>query len=304
MAEGPLVFAFLAGTVASANPCGFAILPAFFLSFVGAPEQARGAARHQVAQALLAGAAMTAAFVFVFGSVGGGLAAGASILMPAMPWATIAIGLLLLILGAAMVGGRHLAIPVPRRVAAWTPGAYGRPFLFGLAYAVASLSCTAPVFLAVVGASIGGNTALVRAGMFLAYAAGMGTVLTALALGAALARGGLHRGLRRVVPHVSRVSGVLLLLAGGYLIYYWTFFLLPGSERRDAGKGPIEALNSLAERLQTWLSTGAGAWVGRGLLAFVAILAGAVLVWRQRDRRRQTRAAEVGAEEPAGVQGK
>lgn len=298
MTEGPLLFAFVAGTVASANPCGFAILPAFFLAYAGTPEQSGSDARRRVAQALLAGAAMTVAFAVVFGAVGGGLAAGAGVLMPAMPWATIAVGAALLALGVAVLAGRHVALPVPRLLAG-TGGGYGGPFFFGLAYAIASLSCTAPVFLSVVGASIGGNTVLVRTGMFLAYAAGMGTVLTALALGAALARGGMHRAVKRFLPHVSRASGALLVLAGGYLIYYWTFFLLPGSERREAGKGPIDSLNRLAERLQTWLSAGTGAWVGRALLGFLVVLAASALLWRFRSRTTRPRRQQPEVVEPA-----
>lgn len=297
MTEAPLLFAFAAGTVASANPCGFALLPAFFLSYAGSSEPPRPGTARRVGQALAAGGAMTAAFALVFGGVGAGLAAGASALMPAMPWATIAVGAALVALGVAVVAGRHVSIPLPRRLHRM-PGGYPRPFLFGLAYGIASLSCTVPVFLSVVGASLGGGGPLVRAGMFLAYAVGMGTVLTALTIGAAIARSGLHRAVRRVVPHVSRVSGIFLLGAGAYLIYYWTFFLLPGSERRVTGGAPIRALNRLADRLQGWLGFGAGAWVGRALLGAIALL-GVAALWRWTRSRRRRSEARSPAEAPA-----
>lgn len=291
MSEGPLVFAFVAGTVASANPCGFAVLPAFFLSYATSPDSPGAAAPRRVAQALLAGGAMTLAFAVVFGGVGAGLAAGAGVLMPAMPWATIVVGLALLALGVAVLAGRRVSLRLPDPLARGG-GGYRGPFLFGAGYAVASLSCTLPIFLAVVGASLGGGGLAVRAGVFLAYAVGMGVVLTVLAIGAALARGGVHRALRRLVPHVSRLSGLFLVAAGAYLLYYWTFFLLPGSETRTAGKGPIDALNDLTNRLQAWLGSAGGIWVGRALLGLVFVLAVLTVWWILRARRRARKPSE------------
>jgi len=93
--------------------------------------------------------------------------------------------------------------------------------LFGAAYAIASLGCTLPLFLALVGASLGAGGAGESLGVFAAYAVGMAVVLTAVSLAAALAREGLARGLRRLLPHMSRIAGGLLVIAGGYLVYYW-----------------------------------------------------------------------------------
>lgn len=285
MSEGPLAFAFVAGTVASANPCGFAVLPAFFLSYAASPDTSRGGAPRRVAQALLVGGAMTLAFAVVFGGMGAGLAAGASVLMPAMPWATIVVGLALLVLGVAALAGRRVSLRLPDPLAR-SRGGYRGPFLFGAGYAVASLSCTLPIFLAVVGASLGGGGLAVRAGMFLAYAVGMGVVLTVLTVGAALARGGAHRALRRLAPHLSQLSGVFLVAAGAYLVYYWTFFLLPGSENRASGKAAIDALTDLTNRLQAWLGSAGGVRAGRALLGLVAVLAVLATWWTRRARRR------------------
>jgi cytochrome c-type biogenesis protein len=49
----------------------------------------------------------------------------------------------------------------------------------------------------------------------------MGAVLTSLALSLALFKGGLAAYLRRVLPYMGRIAGVLLLVSGGYQIYYW-----------------------------------------------------------------------------------
>lgn len=295
MSKTPILFAFAAGTVASANPCGFAILPAFFLSYLRLPQDAEVAPRHRVIQALMAGAVMTAAFALVFGSVGAGLAAGATVFMAAMPWATLVVGALLMALGIFALSGRPISVRLPDPLAR---KGYRGPFLFGAAYAIASLSCTAPVFLSVVGASLGGPGLLVRGGMFLAYALGMGTMLTGLALGATLARGGMHAALRKLAPYVSRVSGGFLLASGAYLIYYWTFFLLPGSVRRTAGKGPIEFMNDVAARLQAWLHFGTGAWLGPAMLVVIVVVIALLILRGVRTRASATESAEIESKRP------
>lgn len=93
-------------------------------------------------------------------------------------------------------------------------------FLFGLAYALASLSCTLPIFLVVVGSSLALEGAGIGLTMFLGYSLGMGAVLIALTVSAALFKGVVARWLRRVLPYIERASAALLVIAGGYLVYY------------------------------------------------------------------------------------
>src|SRR2546421_714281 len=59
--------------------------------------------------------------------------------------------------------------------------------------------------------------------LFAAYRLGLGLVLTAVALGAALVRGVVSTTLRRALPYVQQVSALLLVVAGGYLL--WTDLL-------------------------------------------------------------------------------
>ena len=59
---------------------------------------------------------------------------------------------------------------------------------------------------------------------FLAYGLGMGTVLTAVTVGAALFRGAVARWLRGAMPYVHRVSVLFLIGAGAYLLYYWVIY--------------------------------------------------------------------------------
>lgn len=49
----------------------------------------------------------------------------------------------------------------------------------------------------------------------------MGLVLVMLTVGMALFKGAVVGTFRSMLPYVERVSAVLVLLMGSYLVYYW-----------------------------------------------------------------------------------
>src|SRR5262249_1119846 len=93
----------------------------------------------------------------------------------------------------------------------------GAMLLFGVGYGAASLGCTLPLFLTLIAASSGADKLIV----FAAYAIGTAVVLVALSVLVALAREGVARGVRPLLPYLSRIAGLLLLISGGSLAYYW-----------------------------------------------------------------------------------
>ena len=272
MSGGTVSFAFVAGTVATVNPCGFALLPAYLARRVGADNGSRRGAE-AIGQALLVGGVTTAGFMLVFGTIGTAIGIGARELTRALPWAGLLIGVALAATGAAVLAGGHLHLRLPQ-LGRRTRGGLRGDVLFGIGYGTASLSCTLPIFLAATGGAVTGSLAG-SALSFLAYAAGMGTILTALAVGAALSQQGLVLALRRLVPYVNRASGALLLLAGAYVVYYWAFFLLPGSDTRTSGRSLIDHGELLSSRIATWLSSGSGKTAATVLLTVL----GVIVIW-------------------------
>jgi len=93
--------------------------------------------------------------------------------------------------------------------------------LFGLSYAVASLSCTLPIFLVVAGSAASADNFWAAVSQFGAYALGMGTVVLVVVLGSVLFKRALARWLRGVTPFVHRLSSLFLAGAGVYIIIYW-----------------------------------------------------------------------------------
>src|SRR5215469_5327574 len=77
-ARAHLWYAFVAGLVASVNPCGFVLLPAYLGYYLGDGRGGTGV-RRQLGRALLVSATVTASFALLFGLAGivAGLAASA-----------------------------------------------------------------------------------------------------------------------------------------------------------------------------------------------------------------------------------
>ena len=69
MIDAPLAYAFGVGMVATVNPCGFAMLPAYLSFFLGL-EGAEDDTRASVLQALTIGGVVTLGFLVVFGLLG------------------------------------------------------------------------------------------------------------------------------------------------------------------------------------------------------------------------------------------
>ncbi|MDE3075373.1 MAG: cytochrome c biogenesis protein CcdA [Chloroflexota bacterium] len=221
----PLGYAFGAGMVATVNPCGFVMLPAFVGYYIAADETA-GRPAHGAAGALLRGGklvvAVTAGFVLIFSAVGFVVSMGARALAQIFPVAGLLVGVGLAVLGAwLLIRGTGFGIAAASRVHRPLGGTFWSLFPFGLAYGVASLACTLPVFLAVVGSVLSTEGWLQGLAVFTSYALGMGALLATVVLGAALFRNAVGSFLRRLLPYVHRVSAALLLGAGVYLVYYW-----------------------------------------------------------------------------------
>ena len=223
----PFGYSFGAGMVSTVNPCGFSMLPAYLSLYLGGRHDGT-ASRNFIlrgGKALLIGTAVTSGFTVLFSFFGVILWAGGYILMQYLPWFGLFVGVTLASLGLFLLAGKSIHTALPARLANLmsTPESQGFKtyFIFGIGYGMASLGCTLPVFLVVVGSAIKSQGFSNGLFQFFSYSLGMGAVLTALALSIAVFHGGLAIYLRRIVPYMGQIAGALLLISGSYQIYYW-----------------------------------------------------------------------------------
>ena len=223
---GFLGFTFSAGMVSTVNPCGFAMLPAYLAIYLGAPDSREEPAKliFRFKQAFLVGTLISLGVMLLFGTVGVILAAGLTTVRSVIPWLGLAIGASLSFGGAWVLMGGKLNIGAISRAASRMGDArevsLKSYFLFGLSYGTASLSCTLPVFIAVVGFGTT-TTFLTSMGYFLLYGFGMGFVILTLTLIMSIFKIAMVGVPRRLFPHIQPISAILMILAGSYIVYYW-----------------------------------------------------------------------------------
>lgn len=224
-----LGFAYAVGAASAVNPCGFAMLPAYLGLYVsgGNREQERERPFRLVARAIMVGLSVSIGFVILFGAVGLVLGFGSqAVVVTALPWVGLAVGVLLVGAGAFMASGGKIYTSLAQRAASriGDPSQLNIPgyVLFGVSYGLASLSCTLPLFLAVLGVGAGLSSGFLDTlSQFVLYAAGMGSVIMVLTLGMAVARTVLLRWMRAALPYVGVVGAWLMVVAGTYIVFYW-----------------------------------------------------------------------------------
>lgn len=274
----PIAIAIVAGALASVNPCGFPLLPAFLSFYVGADEDLLPRAPARVAQGLFVGALVSVGFLAVFSVVGVPISFGMTQVTSAIPWAGLGIGVLMLVGAVAGLSGKALYLSPKRALNVEHRRRPSTMVWFGAAYALCSLGCTLPIFVALVGASMATSSVMEGAVVFGAYGLGMMTMLMALSLGAALARDGLTRRLRRLLPYMQRVASGLLLLAGAYLTYYWSRVIWSPAESA-AGDPLVSVMTRFATLVQRAAASSGGrvALLVAGSVVAVGI---AVAMWQ------------------------
>ena len=221
------LFALAAGMASAVNPCGFAMLPAYLGMYLGdeSGETPQTNPVRHFGRAILVGLTVTAGFVVLFGVVGAIIGLGANFVSDLLQWLGLVIGIGLILVGAWMVGGGKLYTGVAARAASHM----GNPaqvsmkgyFIFGISYGTASLSCTLPIFLAVVGLSVAGVGASSMLSDFLLFALGMGLVIMALTLGMAFFKTAMVGALRKALPYIQPLGSALMVIAGTYIVFYW-----------------------------------------------------------------------------------
>ncbi len=226
---GELLYPLLLGVAATFNPCGFAMLPAYLALYL--QDDAKNSPRPATlfARALLVGFTMAIGVLTVFGIMGLIVAFGInsvrSLLSDLFGWAGLTVGLLMLVLGVFLLGGGNVyanwALKLSGKIGGSNTRGVRAYYLFGITFAITSLGCTLPLFLGVVAGSFRAEGLWSAFANFVLYAGGMCLTIILLTLLVTVFKASLTRQLRRVLPYIGIVSGVLVAVIGIYLLAYW-----------------------------------------------------------------------------------
>jgi len=210
---------FALGMVALINPCGFALLPAYLGFFLGLDEDDAGESKIQsLNRAQIVGLSLSLGFLAVFGILGLAFAGIIGEISAILRYITLGMGVLLVILGIAMLRGFQPLLKLPKLEKGTGSRSSASMFLFGVSYAIASLSCTIGIFISAIPAD--GSSFADRFGAFLSYGLGMGLLATVLTLAVAFGKKGIVNRMRSILPRINLISAIILVVVGAYVTAY------------------------------------------------------------------------------------
>jgi cytochrome c biogenesis protein CcdA len=265
--EGNFAYSFMLGVLAAVNPCGFVLLPAYLLYFLGIDSNNQQA---PVRRALVVSAAVSSGFLLVFIIIGTISRLFTQWIELNAKYAGLLIGLALVVMGFAMLAGWKPSFITPT-IAGQRDRSLRAMFVFGIAYAVASIGCTIGFLTTAIFGSIGVHGFASGVISIVLYGAGMALLVSTLTVTLAVAKGGLLRVLRNGLRYMDKLAAGFIVLTGLYLSWYWYVAI---SERTSAG--------NVTSNVENWQSDVAsflqrqGSW--RLAFVFVAVIVLATVV--------------------------
>lgn len=272
-----LSLSFIRGLVASINPCGFVLLPTYLMYFMGVSAASGEMQKAPISKALLVGTTVSAGFMTVFFAIGAITQFWTQSLLENAKYATLGIGVIFVILGTAMLFGYKLPIGTMQVNTGERDRTMRSMFLYGIAYAVASLGCTLPLFMTTLFQTGEHKGYWAGVANVVMYALGMAVVVISLTLALAAANQGFVRWLKSKMQYVEMVSGAFVLLSGAYLLWYFYWV-----DVKEEGDPLTDAVDRLQQRLQNWLN---GNWQLVAVVLGTVILVGiGYAMMRERNR--------------------
>ncbi|MFQ6127222.1 MAG: cytochrome c biogenesis CcdA family protein [Candidatus Heimdallarchaeota archaeon] len=205
-------FIFSAGFLALFSPCGFPMLPGYVGYYLGTKTNLKNAGVGSIACSL--------GLLTVFSMIG----VAASLvrnLVNAYVWALeLLAGIITIFMGLALLTelkSQWFIIPVK---APEQKGLLGL-FFYGIVYGLATISCASPIFFSILFYAFAAGGAVEAFVTFVIYALGMGFPLILITITVSKARHWLLKRIVELIPLIRRLSGLLLIFIGAYLIYYY-----------------------------------------------------------------------------------
>ncbi len=219
--DSPLSLAalgFLAGIGAFFAPCAFALFPGYVSYYLSA-----SADRNSVPRSLGLGLACAAGAALFFALVGIAITLVGGAISPYLIAAKPAVALAVVGLGVAQVLDiRMPSLALRLRVTADRDVPVGAAvFLYGFGYALASTGCTLPLYVSITVLPLTSGFSGAALLTFLAFASAMAILMLVTTLLVGLAKQQLVAAFQRSTAWIKRASGVVLILAGLYLGYYY-----------------------------------------------------------------------------------
>lgn len=214
-----LGFSFLQGVLAFLAPCAVAMLPGYILAFISRNTNGGSQLSGRLGRGLKLASLSILGILIIYSIAGAMIVLAGQFLKDYMKWITIAMGATLIVLGILMTLGKSISLSFNIQNSNPKTEAI-EAFVFGIGYAVGALGCLFPLFLIVATQAMAAETVWEGSSYILAYFAGISGMMILTILLAIFAKDFLLKNLRKILPYMEKVTAILLIIAGVYVIYY------------------------------------------------------------------------------------
>jgi len=228
-----IVIAISAGFLSFLSPCGIAILPAFISYYIGRKDKGRKEPAYKRGfMGAKLGLYAALGIISIFSLIGILIVLLGNFIKAFVPWLTIIVGVVLLVVGFLMLFNKSIHFSFLSRVdrladrfksSAYKKGnthEFPKFYLFGMGYGLAVMSCTLPVFLVVIFEALSAGGILQGLIIFLLYAGAAGVGMIALTTATALSKDFMQKNFSKIFPYVQKITAIVIILSAIYLIYY------------------------------------------------------------------------------------
>lgn len=208
--------AFTAGLLGFLSPCALPMLPSYVAYYLSRDEKSSTGRR------------LYLALVFSLSTVGGflttfiGVGLVPSLAIKLVPLGEVAltpvIGVGLIAVGLLTAASDVFHLRPILNITPFSSKNFVSFYVYGVAYAFASLGCSFPVFLLVVLQSAAVESPIYSLLLFLFYGLGAGTLMVPITVATSLYRERLHWRLMKMMPYMRSLNAVVLVVAGGYMV--------------------------------------------------------------------------------------
>ncbi len=223
MSDILISLAFSAGILSFLSPCSVGMIPAYIGFYIKSNEDKSW---KKIYLGLFRGIALALGFstifiifaiiIFVFGNI----------IINVIPVITVFIGIIIICLGISTLINRGLSLNIFHQFQSDVDKKVKKNnnilsiYLFGLLYGLVSLGCSFPLFISVVLSTFIEKNYFNTIVVGLSYLAGVFLISLLLSFLLAVSNTFIEDKLFRYRKFVNKIAGVIMILAGLYIIYY------------------------------------------------------------------------------------
>lgn len=273
--EGNFAYSFILGVLAAVNPCGFVLLPTYLIFFLGTRDETELTTSERMRRALVVSSGISIGFLAIFFVIGVISRLFTQWIELNAKYASLAIGIVLVIGGARMLTGWTPKFALPQIGGVQTK-TFRATVIYGVAYAIASIGCTIGFLTTAVFGSIALHGFISGVFSILLYGLGMAMLVTALTVSLAFAKTGIVTMIKNRLHIVQRLGAIFVTITGIYLVLYWYAAI---SEERST---------SFVTRIERWQTSVASFLQQQGAyrlaIVLTLIVTVAIVVSRRKTR--------------------